>query len=157
MESIVLFCSYILLLWYVGYDDIISMNNGFVFVLTILTFLRVLLLCLDGDEYFWEIPLSNMSKFLYLSSFFYFFILYLLCIHISDNILFSIFLSSGVFIFSQTLTLYFFLSFYLSFTLSVCSIFYLWFIIIFFCSVVLSVIFFLVKFDIIYDNMLFMH
>ena len=28
------------------------MNNGFVFVLTILTFLRVLLLCLDGDEYF---------------------------------------------------------------------------------------------------------
>ena len=31
-HSVVLFYSSILLLWYVGYDDFISMNNVFVFV-----------------------------------------------------------------------------------------------------------------------------
>ena len=33
VKSVVLFYSYILLLWYVGYDDFISMSNVFVFVL----------------------------------------------------------------------------------------------------------------------------
>ena len=35
-HSVVLFSSSILLLWYVGYDDFISMNNVFVFVLIII-------------------------------------------------------------------------------------------------------------------------
>ena len=37
-HSVVLFYSYILLLWYVGYDDFISVNNVFVFVLIIIIF-----------------------------------------------------------------------------------------------------------------------
>ena len=37
-HSVVLFYSSILLLWYVGYDDFISMNNVFVFVLIIIIF-----------------------------------------------------------------------------------------------------------------------
>ena len=36
VKSVVLFYSCILLLWYVGYDDFISMNNVFVFVLIII-------------------------------------------------------------------------------------------------------------------------
>ena len=35
-HSVVLFYSSILLLWYVGYDDCISMSNVFVFVLIII-------------------------------------------------------------------------------------------------------------------------
>ena len=42
-HSVVLFYSSILLLWYVGYDDFISMNNVFVFVLIIILSLLVLL------------------------------------------------------------------------------------------------------------------
>ena len=38
VKSVVLFYSSILLLWYVGYDDFISMNNVFVFVLIIIIF-----------------------------------------------------------------------------------------------------------------------
>ena len=41
-HSVVLFYSSILLLWYVGYDDFISMNIVFVFVLIILILLLVL-------------------------------------------------------------------------------------------------------------------
>ena len=37
VKSVVLFYSSILLLWYVGYDDFISMGNVFVFVLIIIT------------------------------------------------------------------------------------------------------------------------
>ena len=37
-HSVVLFYSSILLLWYVGYDHFISMNNVFVFVLIIIIF-----------------------------------------------------------------------------------------------------------------------
>ena len=37
-HSVVLFYSSILLLWYVGYDDFISMNNVYVFVLIIIIF-----------------------------------------------------------------------------------------------------------------------
>ena len=37
-HSVVLFYSFILLLWYVGYDDFISMNNVFVSVLIIIIF-----------------------------------------------------------------------------------------------------------------------
>ena len=37
-HSVVLFYSSILLLWYVDYDDFISMNNVFVFVLIIIIF-----------------------------------------------------------------------------------------------------------------------
>ena len=41
-HSVVLFSSYILLLWYVGYDDFISMNNVFVTVWIIIISLIVL-------------------------------------------------------------------------------------------------------------------
>ena len=44
VKSVVLFYSCILLLWYVGYDDFISMNNVFVFVLIMIISLLVLLL-----------------------------------------------------------------------------------------------------------------
>ena len=37
-HSVILFSSSILLLWYVGYDDFISMNNVFVIVLIIIIF-----------------------------------------------------------------------------------------------------------------------
>ena len=37
-HSVILFYSSILLLWYVGYDDFISMNNVFVIVLIIIIF-----------------------------------------------------------------------------------------------------------------------
>ena len=37
-DSVVLFYSSILLLWYVGYDDFVSMSNVFVFVFIIIIF-----------------------------------------------------------------------------------------------------------------------
>ena len=43
-HSVVLFYSSILLFWFVGYDDFISMSNVFVFVLIIIICLLVLLL-----------------------------------------------------------------------------------------------------------------
>ena len=45
VESVDLFCSFILLLWYVGYDDIICMSNVFVFVLMIRNFLVCSVAC----------------------------------------------------------------------------------------------------------------
>ena len=43
VKSVVLFYSSILLLWYVGYDDFISVDNVFVFVL--ITIITCLLAC----------------------------------------------------------------------------------------------------------------
>ena len=45
VKSVVLFYSSILLLWYVGYDDFISMNNVFVFVLIIIIFFACVVAC----------------------------------------------------------------------------------------------------------------
>ena len=122
-HSVVLFYSYILLLWYIGYDDFISMNNVFVFVLIIIILLLVLLLANMKMNILEKSLFSISHKFLYISVFLHW------CIFVSPlctyifHFLFSSFLSSGVFTFSLTLTLFLFLSF----TLSVCWYFFLWF------------------------------
>ena len=117
-HSVVLFYSSILLLWYGGYDDFISMNNVFVFILIIIILLLVLSLA--------NMKINILEKSL--SSIFHEF-LYLLYFCISSkyifliNYCFSFFLSSSIFILSLTLILFFFVSF----TLSVCLYFFLWF------------------------------
>ena len=105
-HSVVSFYSSILLLWYVGYDDFISMNN--VFVLIILILLLVLSLAnmkmniLEKSLFTFSHEFSYFSLFLH---FIYFCISskYIFLI----NFCFSVFLSSGVFICSQTLILFF--------------------------------------------------
>ena len=101
MKSFVLFSSYILLLWYVGYDDFISMNNVFVFVSIIIISLLVLLLA------YMKIDILEKSLFL-ISYKFLRFSLFLHFIYFSVsskyifliNFCFSVFLSSGIFLFS---------------------------------------------------------
>ena len=71
-HSVVLFYSSILLLWYVGYDDFISMNNVFVFVLIILIFLLVLSLANMKMNILEKSPFSISDEFLYFSLFLHF-------------------------------------------------------------------------------------
>ena len=107
-HSVVLFSSSILLLWYVGYDDFISMSNVFVFVLIIIIFLLVLSLA-DMKINILEKSLFSISHgFLYFSSFSYFCIssMYIFL----TNYCFSVFLFSSVFILSLTLIFFFGLS-----------------------------------------------
>ena len=113
-HSVVLFYSSILLLWYtrIGSDDFIGRNNVFVFVLIIIILLLVLSLA--------NMKMNILEKFLFpISDEFLYFSLFLHSIYfcISSkyifliNYCFSVFLSSSVFICSQTLILFFFLSF----------------------------------------------
>ena len=107
-HSVVLFYSSILLLWYVGCDDFISMSNVFVFVLIILILLLVLLLANMKMNILEKSLFSISDEFSYFSLFLhsiYFFISskYIFLI----NFCFSFFFSSGVFICSQTLILFF--------------------------------------------------
>ena len=81
-HRVVLSYSYILLLWYVGYDDFISMSNVFVIVLIIIIF------CLCRRLLIWSLIFLRNPLFF-----------------ISDKLLFFVCLFSGVFILSQTLTL----------------------------------------------------
>ena len=107
-HSVVLFYSSILLLWYVGYDDFISMNNVFVFVLIILFFLLVLLLANMKINILEKSLFSIFDEFLYFSLFLHFIYFFISSIYISlINYCFSFFLSSGVFILSLTLILFF--------------------------------------------------
>ena len=119
-HSVVLFYSSILLLWYVGYDDFISMSNVFVFVLIILILLLVLLLANIKMNILKKSLFSISHKFLYFSLFFHFnFLHYFPSIYIFlINFCFSVFLSCGVLILSLTLFLFFF-SFFHSLSLLV--------------------------------------
>ena len=85
------------------------MNNVFVFVLIILFFLLVLLLANMKMNILQKSPFSISHKFLYFSVFFHFiFLHYFSSIYIFlINCCFSVFLSSGVLILSQTLILFF--------------------------------------------------
>ena len=114
-HSVVLFYSYILLLWYVGYDDFISMNNVFVFVLIILISLLVLLLANMKMNILEKSPFSISDGLLYFSLFLHFIYFCISSIYMFlINYFFSFFLSSSVFILSLTLTLFLFVSFTLS-------------------------------------------
>ena len=95
-HSVVLFYSSILLLWYVGYDDFISMNNVFVFVLIILISLLVLSLANMKMNILEKSPFSISDEFLYFSLFLHF--IYF-CIS-SDKLLFLLFFSFVVSSFS---------------------------------------------------------
>ena len=124
-HSVVLFYSSILLLWCVGYDDFISMNNVFVFVLIILILLLVLLLANVKMNILEKSPFSISHGLLYFSlflHFIYFCISYKYTFLI--NYCFSVFLSSGVFIFSLTLILFFVPTLSLSVGISFCDTFY---------------------------------
>ena len=110
-HSVVLFYSSILLLWYVGYDDFISMNNVFVFVFIILTSLLVLSLANMKMNILEKSLFSFSDEFLYFSSFLHFIYFCISSMYIFlINYCFSFFLSSSVFIFSLTLTLFLFIS-----------------------------------------------
>ena len=107
-HSVVLFYSSILLLWYVWYDDFISMSNVFVIVLIILILLLVLSFA-NMKIAILEKSLPSISdEFFFISSFIYFCIssMYIFL----TNYCFSVFLFSSVFIFSQTLIFFFGLS-----------------------------------------------
>ena len=107
-HSVVLFYSSILLLWYVGCDDFISMNNVFVFVLIILILLLVLLLANMKMNILEKSLISISHEFLYFSLFLHFIYFFISSKYIFlINYCFSVFLSSGVFILSQTLLLFF--------------------------------------------------
>ena len=117
-HSVVLFYSSILLLWYVGYDDFISMSNVFVFVLIIIISLLVLLLANMKMNILEKSPFSISHGLLYFSLFLHFIYFFISSIYIFlINYCFSFFLFSGVFILSQSLILLF-----LSITFSVCSL-----------------------------------
>ena len=116
-HSVVLFSSSILLLWYVGYDDFISMNNVFVFVLIILISLLVLSLANMKMNILEKSLFSFSHEFLYFSLFLHFIYFCISSMYIFlINYCFSFFLFSSVFIFSLTPTLILFFCF---FTLSV--------------------------------------
>ena len=124
-HSVVLFYSSILLLWCVGYDDFISMNNVIVFVivLIIIILLLVLLLAYMKMNILEKSPFSISDGLFYFSLFLHFIYFCISSIYIFlINYCFSFFLSSGVFILSLTLIL-----FSGSYTLSVCLYFFLWF------------------------------
>ena len=106
-HSVVLFYSSILLLWYVGYDDFISMNNVFVFVLIKINFLLVLSLAIMKITILEKSPFSISDEFLYFSLFLHFIYFCISSKYIFlINFCFSVFLSSSVFIFSLTLFFY---------------------------------------------------
>ena len=110
-HSVVLFYSSIWLLWYIGYDDFISMNNVIVFVLIIIIFLLVLLLTNMKMNILEKSPFSISHELLYFSLFLHFIYFFISSIYIFlINYCFSVFLSSGVFILSLTLTLFLFIS-----------------------------------------------
>ena len=71
-HSIVLFYSYILLLWHAGYDDFISMNNVFVFVSIIIISLLVLSLANMKTNILEKSLFSISDEFLYFSLFLHF-------------------------------------------------------------------------------------
>ena len=121
-HSVVLFYSSILLLWYVGYDDFISMNN--VFVLIILISLLVLLLANMKMNILVKSLFSISHEFLYLSLFYHFIYFCISSIYIFlINYCFSFFLFSSIFILSLTLILFFFPSLSQSVCISFCDSF----------------------------------
>ena len=107
-HSVVLFYSSILLLWYVGYDDFISMSNVFVIVLIIIISLLVLLLANMKMNILEKSPFSISHGLLYFSLFLHFIYFCISSIYMFlINYCFSDFLFSGVFILSQTLIFFF--------------------------------------------------
>ena len=102
------------------------MNNVIVFVLIILILLLVLSLANMIMNILEKSPFSISHKFLYFSSFFHFiFLHYFSSIYIFlINCCFSVFLSSGVFILSLTLILFFFPTLSQSVGISFCDSFY---------------------------------
>ena len=72
VKSVVLFYSSILLLWYVGYEDFITMNNVFVFVLIIIFCLLVLSLANMKMNILEKSLFSISDEFLYFSLFLHF-------------------------------------------------------------------------------------
>ena len=128
VKSVVLFYSCILLLWYVGYDDFISMNNVFVFVLIIIISLLVLLLANMEIATLEKYLFSISHKFWYFFLFFHFIYfcissIYIFLINFCSLFCFSLFWYLHFVSNSFTLILFLFLSF----TLSVCWYFFLWF------------------------------
>ena len=124
-HSVVLFYSSILLLWYIGYDDFISMNNVFVFVLIIIIFLLVLLLANMKMNILEKSPFSISHELLYFSLFLHFIYFFISSIYIFlINYCFSFFLFSSVFIFSLTLIFFFVFSLSQSVGISFCDSFY---------------------------------
>ena len=103
VKSVILFYSYISLLWYVGYDDFISMSNVIVFVLIILILLLVLLLAYMKMNIL-EKSLISISHDIFISSLFLHFFFILFCISSKHIFLIifclSVFLSSSIFTFS---------------------------------------------------------
>ena len=71
-HSVVLFYSSILLLWYVGYDNFISMSNVFVFIFIIIIFFLVLLLANMKINILEKSLFSISHEFLYFSLFLHF-------------------------------------------------------------------------------------
>ena len=106
-HSVILFSSSIWLLWYIGYDDFISMNNVFVFVLIIIIFLLVLSLANMKNKILEKSLFSISDEFLYFSLFLHF-IYFCISICIFFN---------RAFYYIRT-TFFVFLSFYLSVCLS---------------------------------------
>ena len=109
-------------------DYFITMTDDFVFVfvLIIIVFVSLLVLLLANMKIniLEKSPFSISDEFLYFSLFLHFIYFCISSIYIFPiNFCFSVFLSSSVFIFSQTLIL-FFVFFFLSFTLSVCWYFF---------------------------------
>ena len=107
-HSVILFYSSILLLWCIGYDDFISMSNVIVFVLIIIILLLVLLLANMKMNILEKSLFSISHGLLYFSLFLHFIYFCISSIYIFlINFCFSFFLSSGVFILSPTLVLFF--------------------------------------------------
>ena len=127
-HSVVLFYSSILLLWYVGYDDFISMSNVFVFVLMIIIF--SLFCCL----LIWRWIFLRNPSFQFFMNFCIFLYFFILFIFVSP--LYTYFWS---FLFIHFLSNSYSFFLFLSFTLSVCWYFFLWFFLFLFYSVSLSI------------------
>ena len=106
-HSIVLLYSSILLFWYVGYDDFISMSYVIVFVFIIIILLPVLLLANMKMNILEKSLFSTISdEYLYFSLFLHFIYFCVSSKYIFlINYCFSVFLFSSVFILSLTLTL----------------------------------------------------
>ena len=125
-HSVVLFSSYISLLWYVGYDDFISMSNVIVLVIVLITNIFLLVLSLANMRMnILEKSLFSIShEFLYFSLFLHFIYFCVSSKYIFlINYCFSYFLFSGVFILSLTLILFFVSSLSLSVGISFCDTF----------------------------------
>ena len=97
-HSVVLFYSSISLLWYVGYDDFISMSNVFVFVLRIIILLLVLLLAYMKMNILEKSLISISHEFLYFSLFLHFIYFCISSIYMFlINYCFSFFISLSLF------------------------------------------------------------